>query len=243
MSSKRTANQNVSFSVSLCVFRRVLPWLTALFDFFPIFYSPACTPWPFACAPRTISCVETLSPDGGSNLALQPGGNQIQPVHKWPLRPGVQVHVNGPNSLTLATSGSVLQSPSDRDSVMDQSMSGSGSRPGSADSHRPMNGRVKGRQLDPRPKCSDSQPHYESIRDEKAGELHAPATDSGSESTRSVIRVGPVRQSSHAARSAHSQLHQLTPGNALNAARARTRCPLRLLFFVHSLTLGVCFLS
>ena len=37
MSSKRTANQNVSFSVSLCVFRRVLPWLTALFDFFQFF--------------------------------------------------------------------------------------------------------------------------------------------------------------------------------------------------------------
>ena len=114
------------------------------------------------------------SPDGGSSSALQ-SGTQIQPVHKWPLRPGVQVHINGSNSLTLASSGSVLS-----DIKSDHLISSARHYKSDLMDQQSVAGEVL------------LQPHYEQIRD-KLPDVDQ-MTDSGSESTRSVIRVGPVRK-------------------------------------------------
>lgn len=51
------------------------------------------------------------SPEGGSIMTLQPGMfpamRQVQ-SHRWPLRPGVQVHINGSRSLMTPTDSGVL---------------------------------------------------------------------------------------------------------------------------------------
>ena len=46
---------------------------------------------------------------GGTGVGVASAGGQppSQPVHKWPLRPGVHVHVNGLNTLTGGPSGGV----------------------------------------------------------------------------------------------------------------------------------------
>lgn len=146
------------------------------------------------------------SPEGGSTMTLQPGANSaIQ--HKWPLRPGVQVHVNGPNSLSLAASGSVLLSPTD------QSSNSSGSRPSSAGSEvitqtnsgqSQRNGSSDKQQA---AAAAGNHPYYETLREKKkrsgGGSSGNATTDSGSESTRSVIRVqGPNRTAKSTAHSA-----------------------------------------
>lgn len=46
-----------------------------------------------------VLCWNWRSPEG--NLTVTPTLNQAHPVHKWPLRPGVLVHVNGSHSLNL----------------------------------------------------------------------------------------------------------------------------------------------
>ncbi|GLG96061.1 Protein turtle [Gryllus bimaculatus] len=46
-----------------------------------------------------VELEERENPDGDSNLS--PAQTQPRPVHKWPLRPGVLVHVNGAHSLNL----------------------------------------------------------------------------------------------------------------------------------------------
>ncbi len=117
----------------------------------------------------------TLQPNGGGG-GVATLGVGVQPVHKWPLRPGVQVHVNGSNSLTLQTSGSVLlQSTPTRTPTPTQA---------------PLPPPSSQQQPTPQPPASASSgPHYESISE-------AVVCDSGSESTRSVVRVGlggPVR--------------------------------------------------
>lgn len=130
-------------------------------------------------------------------MTLQPGTHSaIQQVHqhKWPLRPGVQVHVNGTNSLTLATSGSVLLSPGDQ--AADTS---SRSRSGSTGSQSSHSGSKTEKPVD-RQSVETGNPYYETLRDQKrpgsSGESGSGSqpTDSGSESTQSVIRVkGPSR--------------------------------------------------
>ncbi len=148
------------------------------------------------------------SPEGGSTMTLQPGANSaIQ--HKWPLRPGVQVHVNGPNSLSLAASGSVLLSPTD------QSSNSSGSRPSSAGSEaitQTNSGQRNGssdkqRSAAEAVAAAGNHPYYETLREKKkrsgGGSSGNATTDSGSESTRSVIRVqGPNRTAKSTAHSA-----------------------------------------
>ena len=137
------------------------------------------------------------SPEGGSTMTLQPGTlPAIQQVHqhKWPLRPGVQVHVNGTNSLTLATSGSVLLSPNDLGHQSDASNRSRSSSTGSQSS-QPKKNRSLDNQLTVE---TGSNPYYETLREKKRNGSEAQhgnqATDSGSESTRSVIRVqGPSR--------------------------------------------------
>jgi hypothetical protein len=132
-------------------------------------------------------------------MTLQPG-TVIQQVHqhKWPLRPGVQVHVNGTNSLTLAASGSVLLSPGDQQadaSSSNKSRSRSDST-GSLANH-PRSDKPADCQA-----VETGNPYYETLRDtqkrrgggdsDSGGGIQA--TDSGSESTRSVICVkGPCR--------------------------------------------------
>ncbi|XP_046648094.1 uncharacterized protein LOC124338080 isoform X3 [Daphnia pulicaria] len=139
------------------------------------------------------------NPEGGSTMTLQPG-TVIQQVHqhKWPLRPGVQVHVNGTNSLTLAASGSVLLSPGDQQadaSSSNKSRSRSDST-GSLANH-PRSDKPADCQA-----VETGNPYYETLRDtqkrrgggdsDSGGGIQA--TDSGSESTRSVICVkGPCR--------------------------------------------------
>lgn len=123
-------------------------------------------------------------------MTLQPG-TAIQQVHqhKWPLRPGVQVHVNGTNSLTLAVSGSVLLSPADQAETNNSDSTGSPAH--QSRSHRTVDCQI----------VETGNPHYETLRDKKRrrGEDKdsgggSQMTDSGSESTRSVICVkGPCR--------------------------------------------------
>ena len=133
-------------------------------------------------------------------MTLQPG-TTIQQVHqhKWPLRPGVQVHVNGTNSLTLAASGSVLLSPADQAQTDASSSGRSRSRSGSTDSQSSHSETKKNSRGVDRQTVETGNPYYETLRDQKrsgGGDSGSgsQATDSGSESTRSVIRVkGPSR--------------------------------------------------
>ena len=96
-------------------------------------------------------------------------------MHKWPLRPGVQVHVN--NSVTLANSGSVLKS---------QKWS-------AGKVHQP-----------PSSNLPTTLPHYETLRstakrtpDADEPKYAIPEVDSGSESTRSVVRISGSSIVSH----------------------------------------------
>lgn len=139
------------------------------------------------------TCILKHSPEGGSTMTLQPGTHPtIQQVHqhKWPLRPGVQVHVNGTNSLTLAASGSVLLSSEAQADASSRSRSGSTGSQSSASV-------LKTNKLNDR-QAETGNPYYETLRDQKRpknnDESASQPTDSGSESTRSVIRIkGPSR--------------------------------------------------
>lgn len=127
-------------------------------------------------------------------MTLQ-SGTAIQQVHqhKWPLRPGVQVHVNDTNSLTLAASGSVLLSSVDQ--ALDEVPNSKHRRPRSNSSGSQGDQSESDRGFD----CQVVEtniPYYETLRDQKpqvsgcrnsGGEFQA--TDSGSESTRSVICI------------------------------------------------------
>ncbi|XP_045036805.1 hemicentin-1-like isoform X2 [Daphnia magna] len=139
------------------------------------------------------------NPEGGSLMTLQ-SGTTIQQVHqhKWPLRPGVQVHVNDTNSLTLAASGSVLLSPVDQ--TQDEAPNSNSKRPRSDSSGSQADQFEADKAVD-RQVVESNIPYYETLRDQKpplggnrdsVGESQA--TDSGSESTRSVICIkGPCR--------------------------------------------------
>lgn len=132
-------------------------------------------------------------------MTLQ-SGTTIQQVHqhKWPLRPGVQVHVNDTNSLTLAASGSVLLSPVDQ--TQDEAPNSNSKRPRSDSSGSQADQFEADKAVD-RQVVESNIPYYETLRDQKphlggnrdsVGESQA--TDSGSESTRSVICIkGPCR--------------------------------------------------
>lgn len=50
------------------------------------------------CWFASIVYVLMFSPEGDSSIA--PAQIQTRPIHKWPLRPGVLVHVNGTHSLS-----------------------------------------------------------------------------------------------------------------------------------------------
>ena len=181
--------------------------------------------------PFRLACLHASSPEGGSTIALQPGANSAT-QHKWPLRPGVQVHVNGPNTLSLAASGSVLLSPSDLQAAHDQlssSSSNSGSRPSSANS----NDKTKRADQRARTEAGNStHPYYETVREKKrsAGSRRASQmTDSGSESTRSVIRVqGPSRIAKFTAPPPPPFLHHQTPQRMSSGTNAATTLKLRL---------------
>ena len=130
-------------------------------------------------------------------MTLQPG-TIIQQVHqhKWPLRPGVQVHVNGTNSLTLATSGSVLLSPADQAEATHSNKSRSRSDSTGSQANQSRSDTAVDCQI-----VETGNPYYETLRDKKrqGGRDNdsgggSQATDSGSESTRSVVCVkGPCR--------------------------------------------------
>lgn len=159
-------------------------------------------------------------------MTLQPG-TAIQQVHqhKWPLRPGVQVHVNGTNSLTLAASGSVLLSPSEQVQTDASSSSRSRSRSGSTDSQSSQSGTQKNRAID-RQTVETGNPYYETLRDQKrsggGGDSGSgsQATDSGSESTRSVIRVKGPSRPKNVIPVATNQLapHQLATGSDMTSS-------------------------
>lgn len=50
------------------------------------------------CWFASVVCVLMFSPEGDSSVT--PAQIQTRPIHKWPLRPGVLVHVNGTHSLS-----------------------------------------------------------------------------------------------------------------------------------------------
>jgi hypothetical protein len=51
------------------------------------------------CSFASIVYVLMFSPEGDSSVATPQ--IQAKPIHKWPLRPGVLVHVNGTHSLSV----------------------------------------------------------------------------------------------------------------------------------------------
>ena len=162
-------------------------------------------------------------------MTLQPG-TVIQQVHqhKWPLRPGVQVHVNGTNSLTLAASGSVLLSPADQAEASSSNKSRSRSDSTGSLANHPRSDKTADCQL-----VETGNPYYETLRDtqkRRGGEENdsgggIQATDSGSESTRSVICVkGPCRP--RPLIPVESQQQLVTEGDRTNTSAGRLLTPL-----------------
>ena len=96
--------------------------------------------------------------------------------HKWPLRPGVQVHINGSKSIANTASESVS-------TVGRSNQLGYGSAP------RTM-GLNHNQSTDNFLEEEVGNPYYETLRDKKQKVISEnQSMDSGSESTRSVIRV------------------------------------------------------
>ena len=105
--------------------------------------------------------------------------------HKWPLRPGVQVHVNGSKSISLSDSGSVSLSLK-KQSQEQSNQVGCGNRSATVQTSSSSHHNLSTEKF----LAEENGPYYETLRGKKRSVVcENQSIDSGSESTRSVIRV------------------------------------------------------